>query len=465
MKTLDSVILSGREVLPIVEGGKGVSVSNGRSAGAFAASGAVGTFSGVNADSYDANGKPIPQVYKGQTRRERFQELVQYAVEGAVSQAKIAYETASGRGRLHMNTLWEAGGTEEILHRVLERTKGMVDGITCGAGLPYKMAEIAAKFGVFYYPIVSSARAFKVLWRRSYHKNAELLGGVVYEDPWLAGGHNGLSNVEDPLHPENPYPRVRDLRTLMNTIGLERTPIIMAGGVWYLRDWEEWLGNSEIGPIAFQFGSRPLLTEESPISDEWKRRLPLLKEGDVSLNKFSPTGFYSSAVNNSFLQELKARSSRQVAYVAKPTGDLETPLPIGKRGRPVYMTASDKERAEQWLAEGHTETIKTPDSTLLFVDPEKAAQILEDQQNCMGCLSACNFSNWSQNEEGNTGRRPDPRSFCIQKTLQSIAHGADPEHELMFAGHNAYKFGQDPFFADGFIPTVAQLVDRIKTGD
>ena len=70
--------------------------------------------------------------------------------------------------------------------------------MTCGAGMPYKLSEISASYGVYYYPIVSSARAFNALWKRSYRKTSEYLGGVVYEDPWLAGGHNGLSNSEDP---------------------------------------------------------------------------------------------------------------------------------------------------------------------------------------------------------------------------------------------------------------------------
>jgi hypothetical protein len=48
--------------------------------------------------------------------------------------------------------------------------------------------------------------------------------------------------------------------------------------------------------------------------------------------------------------------------------------------------------------------------------------------------------------------------------LQNIAHGEDVEHELMFAGHNVYRFGSDPFYANGFIPTVAQLVERLMTG-
>ena len=35
----------------------------------------------------------------------------------------------------------------------------------------------------------------------------------------------------------------------------------------------------------------------------------------------------------------------------------------------------------------------------------------------------------------------------------------------MFAGHGAYRFAEDPFYSNGFIPSVGQLVERIATGD
>jgi hypothetical protein len=35
----------------------------------------------------------------------------------------------------------------------------------------------------------------------------------------------------------------------------------------------------------------------------------------------------------------------------------------------------------------------------------------------------------------------------------------------MFAGHNAYRFAGDPFYSNGFIPTVKELVERLQTGD
>ena len=462
---LRPLMISGKEVLPLVEGGKGVAVSTGLCSGAWAAAGGVGTFSAVNADSVDEHGNIVRTVYHGRSRKIRFDELVAQGIAGGISQARIAHDVSGGQGRLHMNVLWEMGGSERVLRGVLEGAKGLVHGVTCGAGMPFKLAPLAAEYQVHYYPIVSSARAFRALWMRSYRKFSEWLGGVVYEDPWLAGGHNGLSNTENPETPEDPYPRVASLRKTMNEYGLHDIPIFMAGGVWFLREWSDWLDNPEIGPVAFQFGTRALLTKESPISDTWKQRLMTLKEGDIFLNRFSPTGFYSSAVNNSFMQELQERTERQIAFVEHATGDHTAEFVYGVRDKKVYLTPHDRERALAWINAGFSKPRPTPESTLIFVTPEKALEIRRDQLDCMGCLSQCLFSNWACNELGTTGRKADPRSFCIQKTLQEIAHGADPEKHLMFAGHAAYRFADDPFYANGFIPTVGQLVERIATGD
>ena len=449
----------------MIEGGKGIGVTNGLSSGAWAAAGGVGTFSGVNADYYDENGRAIPQIYRGRTRKERHEELVDYAIRGGIAQARIAHDVSGGGGRLHMNVLWEMAAAERILNGVLEATRGLIHGVTCGAGMPYRLAEVTAQYEVNYYPIVSSARAFRALWKRAYHRFSDWMGGVVYEDPWRAGGHNGLSNSEDPEQPEPAYPRVLALREQMRECGLDDVPIVMAGGVWYLRDWEDWIDNPELGPIVFQFGTRPLVTEESPISESWKRKLLSMKEGDVKLNRFSPTGFYSSAVRNDFIRELAEREHRQVAYTAEPIGDHDQVFTPGPRGRTFYLTKGDLARAEEWMDEGFNSVMKTPDTTIIFVTDEKAREIRADQAACMGCLSACRFSNWATNELGSTGKKTDPRSYCIQKTLQEIIHGEDIDNQLMFAGHAAFRFASDPFYSNRFIPSVRQLVERLLTGD
>jgi nitronate monooxygenase len=466
-KGIKPILYAGREVLPLIEGGKGVSATNHLSSGAWAAAGGIGTVSAVNADSYDPEGRIIPQIYHALTRRERHEELIRYAIDGAVQQVHKAYDIASGRGAININVLWEMGGAQRVLHGVLEKTKGLVSGVTCGAGMPYKLAEIAASYGVNYLPIISSARAFSALWKRAYSKAAEWLAAVVYEDPWLAGGHNGLSNAEDPLAPQDPYPRVAALRETMRGGGIpDSVPIVMAGGVWNLKEWEHWIDNDELGQIAFQFGTRPLLTKESPIPDEWKARLLTLEEGDILLHRFSPTGFYSSAVRNPFLRNLEARSHRQIAFTKEPLGDHSFQLDVGVGNkRNFWVTKGDLLRAREWYAQGFSEALKTPDETLVFVTAEEKHVIRKDQSDCMGCLSQCGFSSWADNEKNTTGRLADPRSFCIQKTLQDIAHGGSTENNLMFAGHSAFRFRKDPFYSNGFVPTVKQLVERIQTGD
>lgn len=465
-KGLKPILYGGREVWPLVEGGKGVSATNHMSSGAWAAAGGIGTVSAVNADSYDAEGKIVPQIYHALTRRERHEELIQYAIDGAVAQVTRAFEVSGGKGAININVLWEMGGAQQILEGVLEKTKGMVAGVTCGAGMPYKLSEIAARHNVMYLPIISSARAFRALWKRAYSKVPDLLGAVVYEDPWLAGGHNGLSNAEDPLVPQDPYPRVKAVRDTMRGEGIaDSVPIVMAGGVWFLRDWENWIDNPELGQIIFQYGTRPLLTEESPIPQGWKDRLRTLDDGDVLLHRFSPTGFYSSAVRTPFLRDLESRSERQIPYSKQEAGDHIVQLDVGVKGKNFWVTPHDRARARDWVAEGYTDALKTPDNTVVFVTADDKAIIRKDQTDCMGCLSHCGFSSWKDHDDYTTGYLADPRSFCIQKTLQDIAHGGDVEQNLMFAGHAAFNFKTDPFYSNNFTPTVKQLVDRILSGD
>lgn len=458
------LLISGAEVLPLVEGGKGVAVSDGASSGAWAAAGGVGTFSAVNAHIPGEEGLSCLDSYSSKVRLKRHAEMIERAIRGGIAQARIAYETSCHRGRIHMNVMWEMGGVEEILHGILSKAKGLIHGVTCGAGMPFRLPEICAKYGVKVYPIVSSARAFNILWRRAYSRFSEWLGGVVYEDPWLAGGHNGLSTQEDAMRPEAPEPRVRSLRETMRNCGLpDALPIFMAGGVWCLSEWADWIDNPDLGSMAFQFGTRPLLTQESPIPMAWKKRLLTLKKRDILLNRFSPTGFPSSAVRNGFLKELEARSERQVSFEKVAQGAYTEAVPVeGNKAKVAYIRAEDRPLVEAWGAEGRTVALLTPSQTLVFVDEATHRMILEDRANCIGCLSACQFSGWSQ--DPSLRIQPDPRSFCIQKALQKIVMTGETEAALMFCGHQGYRFAEDPFYKGGFIPTVKELVERIALG-
>ncbi len=465
MKAIDTISISGRDVLPLVEGGKGIGVSDGQSSGAWAESGGVGTFSAVFADCYDDNGDLIPLKFYGKTMRERSKELMQHAIKAGISQAKIAYHKAAGNGCIHMNILWGLANVEFIITEILKKANNLIHGIVCGAGLPFKLAEIAAKYSVYYYPIVSSSRTFEILWRRAYSRFPNWLGGVVFEDPWKAGGHVGLSSAENPHIPENPYERVKSLRLVMRKYNLHHIPIIVAGGIWFLSQWQQWINNEELGPIAFQFGTRPLLTQESPISQEWKKRLLTLKKEDIVLNHFSPTGYYSMSIKNNFIKQLEKREKRQIAYSLEMNDEFSTRINVNNR-RIIYIRTSDYYKTQEWLACGFKKNLFTPDGAIMFLSDNEFNNIRTDMSNCVGCLAGCKFSGWIDDEEIAKSIKsiPDPRSYCIRKTLDDIIHGKSIDENLMFAGSNAYLFAEDPFYANNFIPTVKQLIERILTG-
>ena len=462
MKKLQKIALSGAEVFPLSEGGKGINGTDGKSSGSWAKEGGVGTISLVSPTLVDNQGNIIPEEFKEKIREKRHREMVEYAVKGGISQLKIAHEIAGNNGRIHVNMLWEMADSQEVLSRVLQGAKGLVHGITSGAGLPYNLGQIASENGVYYYPIVSSSRAFGILWKRAFKNYADYLGGVVYEDPWLAGGHNGLSNAENPLVPERPYERLVAMRRLLTELGLTDLPIILAGGLWNLAEWQDYIDNPEIGKIAFQFGTRPMITKESPISDEWKKLMLNTKKGDVILQKFSPTGFYSSAIRNNFLQKLIDRKNNEIDFKDNATDEFNQELKISPT-KIVYIKNSDIEHVKKQQQNGYTLIKPTPDNTLVFLSENEWLEMQKDRAECVGCLSQCQFSGWSR-ANGNTGKLPDCRTYCIHKTLMNIGHGGNVDNNLAFAGHNVYRFSEDEMYKNGHIPTVHELFQAILNG-
>lgn len=466
LKNLENIVINNQNFLPIIEGGKGIGVSNGITAGNFALNGCIGTFSGVNPDFINSNGENVRFFIKGKNRLERHLEMLQNSIKGIISQAKIARDIAGNNGRIHMNVLWEMGGTEYILDEALQKAKNLIQGIVCGAGLPYKLGDICAKYKINYFPIVSSMRAFRILWKKSYERTKEWLGGVVYECPWRAGGHNGLSNNEDPYIKGDTFTRVAELREFMNLVDLQNIPIIIAGGVWNIKEYEHFLNNEKIGKVAFQFGTRPMLTKESPISDEWKQELLHLSSDDIKTNKFSPTGFYSSAINNTYLNELFERVDKEIDYSSENNSEFDTKINDIDNIK-VYIKKSDINKVNLWIKNGFNKICKTPDNTIIFITKDKHNELKTDIGKCCGCLSQCQFSCWNQSTDSKnntTGKIPDFRKMCIQKALQNAIHNEENNKQLHFAGSEAYRFATDPLYKNGYIPTIKELIENLIEG-
>ncbi len=464
MKNIKLLDLCGKEVFPLFEGGRGVNVSNGFTAGSWAKENCVGTFSGVFPDIKDENGVVRTPDILSKSRMERHAEMMDKAVDGCVAQAQIAHEVSGGNGLINMNVLWELADSQYLIKNVLERTKGLINGVVSGAGLPIKLAELTSQFGVFYYPIVSSGRALQILIKRGYEKYKEFMGGVVYEDPWFAGGHCGFSNTDEVSKPQSPYEKVVDIRKVMNANGLNDVPIIIAGGVWSLADWQDYIDNPEVGKVGFQFGTRPLLTKESPISDAWKKLLLNLNLGDVVIQDFSPTGFLSSAIKNTLLCKLFDRSKNQVPFSKEKNEEYSEPVCYSKT-KTYYVKKEDMKIVEEQRQRGYTAMSETPDGTLIFMPLDEKIKNMDDIKDCCGCLSACKFSAWtSHSKNGTTGKLPDLRSFCIRKSLIEVGHAGSLIDNILFAGKNACKFKNDPLFANNHLPTIKELIETLKKG-
>ena len=86
--------------------------------------------------------------------------------------------------------------------------------------------------------------------------------------------------------------------------------------------------------------------------------------------------------------------------------------------------------------------MRTPDDTLIFVTPESKSEIFRTRSTAWAACP-CSLTNGRTDHEATitNGKKADPRSFCIQKTLQDMGHAGALEQNLMFAGHNAYRFG------------------------
>jgi nitronate monooxygenase len=469
-----------KEINPIIEGGKWVWISNWETAWNFALNSCVWTISFTNPQIIDENWNEIRRYeYKSRIRTERYNELVKQSIQWAISQVKYANNIAWKEGIINANSLWKAWWTKTILVETLEALKKdwiRLDGITTGAGMPYEIWEIASTYDKYYYPIISSTRAFKILYKKWKFENTKKnLWWVVYECPWTAWWHNGITNAENPNEPQKPYERLKVLRTFMNSVKLENVPIILAWWVWNIKDYDEYLDNPEIWKIAFQFWSRPMLTQEYLTNNiEWRNKLVQIKKWDISLNEFSPTWFFSSACKNDFLKELEHRTESEIEYrkeqveeetttknKEKITKIFNTKVEIWKHKSLIYIQEEDLEKFKQLKNAWYTEELKSPSNTIISVTKEVADEIAKNKIECMWCLAWCKFSGWVEDPEHRWKIRPDPRSFCIQKTLQNSSHWADINNELMFAWSESWRFWEDPLYQNWCIPTIKELVETI----
>ncbi len=280
---------------PIVQGGMGVGVSLSGLAGAVAASGGVGTISGIHPGYREADFQENP--FKANLR----------AIGKELEKAK---ETAPD-GIIGFNFMTVMNHYEEYVREAI--TAG-ADFIVSGAGLPVALAKIAAGSDVRILPIVSSLRALKLIVK-NWLRHDRLPDAVVVEGP-LAGGHLGFKYsdmqagtflpLEDCLTDVLGY-----VHELEEAHGI-KIPVIAGGGVRNHADVERLLG---LGASGVQVGTRFVATEECDAAPSFKTAYLESSTADIKIIE-SPVGLAARAIETPFLQraEREGRIPVQKCY-------------------------------------------------------------------------------------------------------------------------------------------------------
>ena len=312
MGALRPLVLAGRTLLPIVQGGMGVGVSAHKLAGSVAALGGVGTISSVDLRRLHPDlMAETGHLDKEPDAKERINHANLVALEREI---RMARELAQGRGMIAVNIMKALSEYEAYVRQSLACG---VDALVVGAGLPLDLPDLAKDHpDVALIPILSDARGVQLLVRK-WEKKGRLPDAIVIEHPGLAGGHLGAAKVAD-LHDHRfefdvVIPQVLDF---FKTAGIERDiPLIAAGGIGSHADV---VRLQALGASAVQLGTAFAVTAECDADPAFKR--VLAQAGPQDLVEFiSVAGLPARAVRTPWLEKyLRVEPKlKAVAHVKK----------------------------------------------------------------------------------------------------------------------------------------------------
>ena len=294
--TLNPLLLKGRMLLPVVQGGMGVGVSAGGLAGTVAGLGGLGTISSVDLRRLhpDLMG-PTSHIEKEPDAAERINAANLEALRREVRRAR---ELSGGQGAIAVNVMKALSQYEAYVQCALEAG---VDAVVVGAGLPLDLPDLAKDHPeTALIPILSDARGVQLLVRK-WEKKRRLPDAIVIEHPRLAGGHLGAAKVADLQDPrfdfENVIPQVREF---FKNAGIEREiPLIAAGGISCREDIQRLQG---LGAAGVQLGTAFAVTEECDAAPEFKRVLAEARPEDV-VEFISVAGLPARGVRTPWLEK------------------------------------------------------------------------------------------------------------------------------------------------------------------
>ena len=308
---------------PIVQGGMGVGISWDQLAGTVSKEGGLGVISSVGTGYYQDKEFAKKLVADRPLSTANF-----YSKESLNAIVKNARKICADKP-LAANVLYAINDYGRVVRDACEAG---VNIIITGAGLPTNMPEFTEGYpDVALVPIVSSAKALKIICKRWQKRYDRLPDAVILEGP-KSGGHQGFT-YEQCSMPEY------QLENLVKPVVEEAAlwggmPVIAAGGVWDKNDIEAMM---ELGASGVQMGTRFIGTFECDAHANFKKVLLEAKEGDIKLMG-SPVGYPAQGVVTNLTQLIEKREGPAIKCIS----NCVAPCNRGEEAKVVGFCIADR---------------------------------------------------------------------------------------------------------------------------
>jgi nitronate monooxygenase len=287
---------------PIIQGGMGVGISWDRLAGTVSKEGGLGVISSVGTGVYENRAYADKLMADGRP----------YEAENFYSRKALfkIFENARkicGDAPLAANVLYAINEYDRVVRDSCEAGANI---IITGAGLPLTMPDATKDFpDVALVPIVSTAKALRIICRRWEKTHGRLPDAVIVEGP-LSGGHQGFK-YEECFLPEN------QLENILPSVVEEAKkwgdiPVIAAGGIW---DHDDIVRMIKLGAAGVQMGTRFIGTHECDASETFKQVIIDAKEEDIKLFK-SPVGYPARGVKTELHKRIEEGTAPKIACIS-----------------------------------------------------------------------------------------------------------------------------------------------------
>jgi NAD(P)H-dependent flavin oxidoreductase YrpB (nitropropane dioxygenase family) len=266
---------------PIIQGGMGVRVSMAGLASAVANQGAAGVIASVGLGPYE------------NSKASEFVELNNKALRNEIRKAR-----SLTKGIIGVNVMVVLSNYEELIKVCVEEK---VDIIISGSGLPLDLPKLCEGTNIKLIPIVSSLRAFNIIYRK-WKQNYNKIPDAVIVEGVMAGGHLGY-DMDDIS--ENKTATLEDLIVEISKFAgtLEKPiPVIAAGGIFDGGEINKFL---KLGASGVQMATRFVCTDECDVHPDFKQAYINSCKDDIIVIK-SPVGLPGRVIRNKFVEDILA---------------------------------------------------------------------------------------------------------------------------------------------------------------